>query len=52
MSLPKITGGNNKWHFLALNSYKVDNSDCMNSQKSFSRLMRGISSNVHENYYC
>ena len=24
----------------------------MNSQKSFSHLMTGISSNVHENYYC
>ena len=52
ISLLKITDGDGKWHFLALESYKVDDSDCMNSQKRFSHLMRGISSSVHENHYC
>ena len=52
ISLLKITDGENKWHFLALKSNTVNNSHYMNSQKSFSRLMRGISSNTHENHYC
>ena len=52
ISLLKITDGDGKWHFLALKSCKVVDSDCMNSQKSFSRLMRGMSSSVYENYYC
>ena len=52
ISLLKITDGEGKWHFLALKSNFVNNSDHMNCQKSFSRLMRGISSNVHENNYC
>ena len=52
ISLLKITDGENKWHFLALKSNTVDNSHYMNSQKSFSRLMKGISSNTHENHYC
>ena len=50
--LLKITDGDGKWHFLGLKSYKVDENDCMNSHKRFSGLMRGISSSVHESYYC
>ena len=39
-------------YFLALRSNFLNNSDHMNCQKRFSRLMRGISSNVHESHYC
>ena len=40
-----------KWHFLALPS--VLDEDCVKRPyKSLSRLMEGISSNSHENYYC
>ena len=35
-----------------MKSDKEENSDCMKPTKSFSRLMRDISSNSHENYYC
>ena len=52
ISLLKITDGDDKWYFLALKSYYMNNSDHMNCQKSFSRLMRGISSNSHQNHYC
>ena len=52
ISLLKITDGDDKWYFLALKSYYINNSDHMNCQKSFSRLMRGISSNSHQNHYC
>ena len=38
--------------FLALKSEKEEKSDCMKPTKNFSRLMRNISSNAHENYYC
>ena len=49
--LLKISDGD-KWHFLALKSKKEENSDCVKPIKSFSRLMRDISSNSYENYYC
>ena len=49
--LLKISDGD-KWHFLALKSEKEDNSDFIRPTKSFSRLMRDISSNSQENYYC
>ena len=52
ISLLNITDGDGKWHFLALKSYYMNNSDHMNCQKSFSCLMRGISSNSHKNHYC
>ena len=42
----------NKWHILALQSEQEENSDCMKPTKSFSKLMRDISSNSPENYYC
>ena len=41
-----------KWQFLALKSEQEESSDCMKPTKSFPRLMRDISSNSHENYYC
>ena len=47
--LLKVSNGN-KWHFLALKSEQEEN-DCMKPTKSFSKLMRDISSNSHENYY-
>ena len=50
--LLKISDGSGKWHFLALKSELEENSDCMKPTKSFSKLMRNISSNSHENYYC
>ena len=49
--LLKISNGD-RWHFLALKSEQEENSDCMKPTKSFSRLMRDISSNVHGNHYC
>ena len=49
--LLKISDGD-KWHFLALKSDKEENSDCMKPTKSFSKLMRDISSSSHGNYYC
>ena len=49
--LLKISDGKGKWHFLALPS--VLDEDCVKRPyKSLSRLMEGISSNSHENYYC
>ena len=41
-----------KWQFPASKSEQEESSDCMKATKSFSRLMRDISSNSHENYYC
>ena len=49
--LLKISDGSEKGHFLALKSEQKENRDCMKTTKSFSRLMREISSNAHENYY-
>ena len=48
--LLKVSNGD-KWHFLALKSEQEEN-DCMKPTKRFSKLMRDISSNSHENYYC
>ena len=49
--LLKISDSKGKWHFLALPS--VLDEDCVKRPyKSLSRLMEGISSNSHENYYC
>ena len=48
--LLKISDGDT-WHFLALKSDKGENSDCMKPTKSFSRLMRDMSSKSHESYY-
>ena len=47
--LLKISNGE-KWQFLALKSEQEESSDSMKPTKSFSRLMRDISSNSHENY--
>ena len=49
--LLKITDGE-KWHFVALKSEKEEDSDFIRLTKSFSKLMRNISSNSHENHYC
>ena len=48
--LLKISNGE-KWHFIALKSEKEKDSEYMKPTKSFSRLMRDISSNSQENYY-
>ena len=48
--LLKISNGK-RWHFLALKS-ETDNNRFLKPTKSFSRLMRDISSSVHENHYC
>ena len=48
--LLKISNGE-IWHFLALKSEKEEDSDFLKPTKSFSRLMRDISSNSRENYY-
>ena len=49
--LLKIGDGKGKWHFLALPSV-LDEDGVKRPYKSLSRLMEGISSNSHENYYC
>ena len=49
--LLKISDGNGKWHFLALPSV-LDKDGVKRPYKNLSRLMEGISSNSHENYYC
>ena len=49
--LLKISDGKGKWHFLALPSV-LDEDGVKRPYKSLSRLMEGISSNSHENYYC
>ena len=49
--LLKISDGSEKGRFLALKSEQEENGDCMKTIKRFSRLMREISSNAHENYY-
>ena len=47
----KISDGKGKWHFLALP--RVLDEDCVKRPyKSLSRLIEGISSNSHKNYYC
>ena len=49
--LLKISDGKGKWHFLALPS-DLDEDGVKRPYKSLARLMEGISSNSHENYYC
>ena len=49
--LLKVSDGSEKWHFLALKCEQEKNSEYMKPTKRFSRLMRDISSNAHENYY-
>ena len=50
VTLLKITDNNNKWHFLALKSIPT-NDGYLRSTKSFSKLMNGISSTSHNNFY-
>ena len=47
----KISDGKGKWHFLVLRSI-LDEDGVKRPYKSLSRLMEGISSNSHEDYYC
>ena len=50
--LLKISDGK-KWHFVAaLKGEKEEDSDFTRPAKCFSRLMRNISSNSHQKYYC
>ena len=51
VTLLKITDNNDKWHFLALPSKPTDDG-YLRSTKSFSKLMSGISSKSHNNFYC
>ena len=47
----KISDGKDKWHFLALPSL-LDEDGVKRPYKSLSRLMEGISSKSHDNFYC
>ena len=47
----KITDEIDKWHFLALPSILNDDG-ARRPTKSLSRLMEGISSKSHDDYYC
>ena len=49
--LLKISHGKDKGHFIALPN-DLDEDGVKRPYKSSSRLMEGISSNSHENYYC
>ena len=49
--LLKISDGKGKWHFLALPSV-LDEDGVKRPYKSLSRLMEGISSNSHGDFYC
>ena len=49
--LLKISDGEGKWHFLALPS-NLDEDKVKRPYKSLSRLMEGISSNSHGDFYC
>ena len=49
--LLKISDEKGKWHFLALPSI-LDEDGVKRPYKSFSRLMEGISSNNHGDFYC
>ena len=49
--LLKVNDGKGKWHFLALPS-DLDEDGVKRPYKSFSRLMEGISSNNHGDFYC
>ena len=50
VALLKITNGE-KWHFTALKSLRQDDK-AYNPAIAFSRLIRNIASNSHENHYC
>ena len=50
VTILKITDGE-KWHFRALKSIKQLDDTCKPTQ-AFSRLMKNISPNTHENYHC
>ena len=50
-TLLKITDESDKWHFLALPSI-LDDDGAKRPTKSLSRLMEGISSKSHGDYYC
>ena len=49
--LVKIGDDKGKWHFLALPS-NLDEDGIRRPKKSISRLMEGISSNSHDDFYC
>ena len=49
--LLKITDGSNKWHFLALPSI-LGEDGVKRPTKSLSRLMEGIASKRHGDFYC
>ena len=51
ITLLKITDESDKWHFLALPSI-LDDDGAKRPTKSLSRLMEGISSKSHGDYYC
>lgn len=50
ITLLKISDGKGKWHFLALPN-ELDNG-IKRPYNSLCRLMRDVSSNTHDNYYC
>ena len=47
----KITDESEKWHFLSLPSI-IDDDGAKRPTKSLPRLMEGISSKIHGDYYC
>ena len=51
VTLPKITDDSGKWHFLALPSI-LDKDGVKRPTKSLSRLMEGIASKSHGDFYC
>ena len=51
ITLLKITDNKEKWHFLALPSIPREDG-YLRPIKSFSRLMEGISSKNHDDFYC
>ena len=51
VTLLKITDYSDKWHFLALPSV-LDKDGVKRPTKSLSRLMEGISSKSHSDFYC
>ena len=51
ITLLKITDDKEKWHFLALPSIPTEDG-YLRPTKSFSRLMEGIASKNHNDFYC
>ena len=51
VTLLKITDESDKWHFLALPGI-LDNDGAKRPTKSLSRLMEGIASKRHCDFYC